>query len=91
MTNANNKKPFKTLQPGEFKANLPPLRKVNQEILEYRETNGITKTLEKATQIAALPYMSEEVSQRNREDARHLIAACNYSATQVRKELKGRQ
>lgn len=87
----NAKTNFKTLQPGEFKANLPPLRKINQEILEYREQNGIKKTLEKATQIANLPFMSEDVSKRTREDARHLIAACNYSAAQVRKELKGRQ
>lgn len=91
MNNVEQKSNFKTLQPGEFKANLPPLRKINLEILEFRAENGITKTLAKATQIAGLPFMAEDVSKRNREDARHLIAACNYSGAQARKELKSRQ
>ena len=91
MNNVVHKSNFKPLQPGEFKANLPPLRKINLEILEYREQNGVKKTLDKATQIANLPFMADDVSKRTREDARHLIAACNYSAAQVRKEIKSRQ
>lgn len=75
----------------EYKANLPPLRKIFQEMLEFRSENGVAKTLAKATEIAELPYMGEEASKRCREDVRHLIAACNFSAAQCRKELKGRK
>lgn len=57
------------------------IEKISQEALTARE-NGITKLREEISSCA---------NAGDREHARHLIAAMNFSVSQVQKELRNRR
>lgn len=91
--NAYTKKTF--LRAGEFKARLPYLDKIPTDVLKARLEVGVTKMLALVTGAAAglgkVAYShGGEPKEAYKQDARAAIAACNYSASQVAKELKAR-
>lgn len=82
-----------TFRPGEFKARLNYLDKIDSDVLVFRAKNGITKTLERVTQNAEqvrdglLPASHLPIVKNLQRD---MISACNFSASQCAKELKNR-
>lgn len=91
MTAMLNKK--NTFRPGEFKARLPYLDKIDSDVLVYRVKNGITKTLtavENGADVCrdgGFPASTHDIYKKLQRD---MISSCNFSASQVAKELKAR-
>lgn len=88
-----NKKPF--LRAGEFKARLPYLDKIPTDVLKTRLEMGVGKMLALVSGAALVVGEANyshggEVKEAYKLDARNCIASCNYSASQVAKELKAR-
>lgn len=82
-----------TFRPGEFKARLPRLEDIPTDNLKYRFSKGVGATLALASAVAnsigRLAYVSGDAARLSyKADARAVIASCNYSASQVAKELK---
>lgn len=68
-----------------FRARLPLLKNIASNVLEFRAENGVKKTLAAATGLSILQPTPDF-----RNLAKQYIAAANYSASQVRKEIKAR-